>query len=745
MSDDPLPYGATLGAFLLEGRVGQGGMGTVYRARNRITGEARAVKVVRPEHAANDELRARFVREMRLASAVDHPNVVRVYEPSMEGDTLILPMEFVEGITLRAHLRSGDGAPRRLGPDEALALAIPLCDGVAALHALGVVHRDLKPPNVMLVRSPDGALVPKVLDLGAALDLSGSDEATRDGLVVGTPAYMPFEQAAGRRDLDARADVYALGVILYEMLAGRRPYDGDDSQSVLAKVIQRLPFPALGTLAPELDRGLAALVDRALAHDRQVRPADARALADTAARSTARDPRGQRRAAGVGLRADHRRTGGPCPASVAGRADRGRCTRCACRRPRGSSRREGRAARHLWAHDASRARVTRTPAGGATRAGDRGDAGRAAPRRPARVGRPNTVVQHGRVGRSRRASSTREASMSAAPRGGLSARRGLLMRGALLLSLLAFPAASLAQSPACPGSEPMRGEALNPRIRALYESATGRRNLRPRELDEVIALATEQCRSGDDRGLVWRAAARYALACGGEGACERPDAGTREALRRAVGDLDDWLAAHPRASLNRPQLEFIAPLDVGLARYVAQVRVVSRPAGVVARLGDSLMHDGVPLRTIGPATVSVTSVQHEALTIELPAEAGTVTSLAIVESPDAPVVGDARRVALRRLVASMPGARRWRTSQRPRTVSRRRGPCDRGRSPPPCRRARSRRRASGSPSGGRTAARPTSCSAVGRRAPTGRASPRTIGSRRRRDSRSRPSWRRACS
>ena len=263
MSDDPLPYGATLGAFLLEGRVGQGGMGTVYRARNRITGEARAVKVVRPEHAANDELRARFVREMRLASAVDHPNVVRVYEPSMEGDTLILPMEFVEGITLRAHLRSGDGAPRRLGPDEALALAIPLCDGVAALHALGVVHRDLKPPNVMLVRSPDGALVPKVLDLGAALDLSGSDEATRDGLVVGTPAYMPFAQAAGRRDLD-----------------GRRPYDGDDSQSVLAKVIQRLPFPALGTLAPELDRGLAALVDRALAHDRQVRPADARALAD---------------------------------------------------------------------------------------------------------------------------------------------------------------------------------------------------------------------------------------------------------------------------------------------------------------------------------------------------------------------------------------------------------------------------------------------------------------------------------
>ncbi len=228
------------------------------------------------------------------------------------------------------------------------------------------------------------------------------------------------------------------------------------------------------------------------------------------------------------------------------------------------------------------------------------------------------------------------------------------MRGALLLSLLAFPAASLAQSPACPGSEPTRGEALNPRIRSLYESATGRRNLRQRELDEVIALATEQCRSGDDRGLVWRAAALYALACGREGACESPDVGTREALRRTAGDLDAYLAVHPRGSLNRAQMEFIAPLDVGLARYVAQVRVVSRPAGVVAHLGDALLNDGDPLRTIGPVTVSVTSAQHQPLTIELPAEAGTVTSLAIVENPDEPVAGDTRRVVLRRLATPPP-------------------------------------------------------------------------------------------
>lgn len=279
MPDEPLAPGTKLGAFVLGPRVGQGGMGAVYHARNRITGEVRAVKVVRPEHAANDDLVGRFMREMRLASAIEHPNIVRVYEPSMEGDTLILPMEFIDGVTLRAHLRTSAGTPRRLTSDEALDLVIPICDGVGALHARGIVHRDLKPPNVMLARGLDGVPVPKVLDLGAALDLSGGDEATRTGLLIGTVMYMPFEQASGRRDLDARVDVYALGVILYEMLTGRRPYDGADTQSVLASVIQRLPFPEVRTLAPEIEPALADLIDQTVSHDRGARPADARALA----------------------------------------------------------------------------------------------------------------------------------------------------------------------------------------------------------------------------------------------------------------------------------------------------------------------------------------------------------------------------------------------------------------------------------------------------------------------------------
>lgn len=155
----------------------------------------------------------------------------------------------------------------------------------------------------------------------------------------------------------------------------------------------------------------------------------------------------------------------------------------------------------------------------------------------------------------------------------------------------------------------------------------------------LLALATEQCRAGDDRGLVWRAAARYALACGTEGACERPDGATREALRMTARDLDGYLAAHPRGSLRRGKLEFITSLDAGVARHVAPVRVVARPPGVVVRVGDIPLPDGAALRTVGAVTVAVSSERHETATLAVTAEAGTATSLAIVESPEEPAPG----------------------------------------------------------------------------------------------------------
>jgi serine/threonine-protein kinase len=197
----------------------------------------------------------------------------------MDGDTLLLPMELIEGPSLASHLRAPGGARLLLADDAALALMVPICEGVGALHASGIMHRDLKPPNVMLV-TVAGALSPKVIDLGAALEQQRTGELTRATMVIGTPAYLSPEQAEGRRDLDARVDVYALGVMLYEMLTGRRPYEGESDHAIFAMVLRRDPYPPIRQLAPSVDVALAELVERAFSHDRERRFPDARAMAD---------------------------------------------------------------------------------------------------------------------------------------------------------------------------------------------------------------------------------------------------------------------------------------------------------------------------------------------------------------------------------------------------------------------------------------------------------------------------------
>ena len=267
----------TLGAYVLDAPLGQGGMGTVYRARNRITGELRALKVIRTEHASNVAFRARFLREMRLAAAIHHLNVVQVYEPAMEGDALLLPMEFVDGPTLRERLTGIDGRPQALPLDETLAILAALCDGVAAIHAHGVIHRDLKPGNVLLARGADGVLVPKILDFGAAKALIARDdeEQTDTGVAIGTVFYMAPEQAMGRRDIDARADVYALGVIAYQLLTGRRPYESDEQVSALVRLLRREPFPTLRELVPTIPLAVGSAVMGALRWERDARVASA--------------------------------------------------------------------------------------------------------------------------------------------------------------------------------------------------------------------------------------------------------------------------------------------------------------------------------------------------------------------------------------------------------------------------------------------------------------------------------------
>lgn len=278
MVEESLAAGTRLGAFEVIRLLGHGGMGAVYEVRNVLTERRLALKVILPAHLADPDARARFLREVKIAASLDHPNVVRVFEPAMHGDTLLLPMELVEGDTLRAHLTGDDGRARRLALGEFVPLLTQICEGVAAVHDRGVIHRDLKPANVMVLRGERGELVAKVLDFGAARHVDKHDEHTRTGVALGTPPYMAPEQLAAAPDLDVRVDVYALGVIAYEALLGQRPHGASGGSEVMAKVLTQAPFPRPRALRGDLPDALDHAVMRALAFQRDDRTPSASAL-----------------------------------------------------------------------------------------------------------------------------------------------------------------------------------------------------------------------------------------------------------------------------------------------------------------------------------------------------------------------------------------------------------------------------------------------------------------------------------
>jgi serine/threonine protein kinase len=261
------PVGTTLGAYEITALIATGGMGAVYLATHRITGERRALKIMRPELAASGDFVARFMREVKIAATVEHPNLVRVFEPGMEGETVFLPMELLEGATLADRIRRG-GA---LGEDDAIAIVRAVGQAVLAVHRAGIIHRDLKPSNIFLARTAEGDVIPKVLDLGAAKIVKSSEEETAAGLTIGSPHYMSFEQASGARDIDARTDQYSLGVVLYHALTGGRPYENDDSGNALAKVLAGAPFKRPRQLVPSLSPATEKAVLRAISRDRAER------------------------------------------------------------------------------------------------------------------------------------------------------------------------------------------------------------------------------------------------------------------------------------------------------------------------------------------------------------------------------------------------------------------------------------------------------------------------------------------
>jgi serine/threonine protein kinase len=262
------------GRFHLDRRIGEGGMGVVWAATHMVTRKPVALKMLKPERAADPALRQRFIREARAVCAVQHPNIVEIHDVlETEDGSPVMVMDLLHGESLGQRL----DRETRLPPGEVARLMLPVVSAVGTAHAAGVVHRDLKPDNIFLAEEGDGTLSVKVLDFGIAKVLATETDAaatgglTGTGAMLGTPYYMAPEQIFGERDIDHRADIWALGVILYECLSGRRPTQAENIGQIL-KVITTDGIAPLDLVAPEVPVDLARLVRRMLMRDRAARP-----------------------------------------------------------------------------------------------------------------------------------------------------------------------------------------------------------------------------------------------------------------------------------------------------------------------------------------------------------------------------------------------------------------------------------------------------------------------------------------
>ncbi len=250
-------------------KLGEGGMGEIYRVRHRALGEVRIVKVMRPHLATKGPLRARFLREARMAIELRHPNIAQLYDYSAGDDetAAFMVMEYIEGVTLEG-LGAGDPPPLALG----LEIARQALTALGYLHDKGFVHRDISPDNIMLSQGPAGEPLVKLLDLGIAKSLTGGvgGELTRTGAFLGKLRYSAPEQFGAERlaPLDARSDLYSFGVVLYELLTGHYPIDGGDPSAIIGGHLFRPPLGfAVTDPAGRLPEGLRQVLLRALAKD----------------------------------------------------------------------------------------------------------------------------------------------------------------------------------------------------------------------------------------------------------------------------------------------------------------------------------------------------------------------------------------------------------------------------------------------------------------------------------------------
>jgi serine/threonine protein kinase len=252
------------GKYRIEKRLGSGGMGTVFAARHTSTHRLFALKLLSASLSEDDEARVRFVREAKLAGAIDHPAVVRIYDIGYHGASLYMVMDLLVGESLSDRLKRGP-----LPVADAIRIMKGILEGVGAAHKKGIVHRDLKPENIFLCRTSEhGFPEPRILDFGVSKALVGSEASvlalTKTGEILGTPLYMSPEQVQGAKDIDQRADIYALGVILYQMLSGETPFKAETFPGLIFEIISGEAKP-LSQTTPGISAELNDVVMTAIA------------------------------------------------------------------------------------------------------------------------------------------------------------------------------------------------------------------------------------------------------------------------------------------------------------------------------------------------------------------------------------------------------------------------------------------------------------------------------------------------
>jgi serine/threonine protein kinase len=249
--------------------LGQGGMGAVYLATHLTLQRAVALKVLRPELSLDPAFFERFLREARAAAGISHENVVSVHDAGYSGRHLYISLEFVDDGDLGAMVQDG----RPLAEEQALRIITACTQGLDAIHRSGIVHRDIKPENIVLTKNG----TPKITDLGLARTIDGNDRITITGQAMGTPSFMSPEQALGVADVDERSDIYSLGVVLYVVLTGERPFNGATNYETVHRILTQ-PIPDPRNINALISEATADIIKRCLAKERSDRYQTAQAL-----------------------------------------------------------------------------------------------------------------------------------------------------------------------------------------------------------------------------------------------------------------------------------------------------------------------------------------------------------------------------------------------------------------------------------------------------------------------------------